>query len=60
MTDACNVLFRNAFTFNFLARQAHWKSDTLYEDAMIAAAAAVNKITVATQNAADCWALASR
>jgi hypothetical protein len=34
----------------------HRKSDTFYEDAMIAATAKVNGLTVATRNVADFWA----
>jgi len=39
--------------FRAWARLMHRKSDTLYEDAMIAATAKVHGLTVATRNVAD-------
>ena len=40
-------------TFRAWARLMHRKSDTLYEDAMIAATAVVHDLTVVTRNVAD-------
>jgi predicted nucleic acid-binding protein len=40
-------------TFRTWARLMHRRSDTLYEDAMIAATATVHKLTVVTRNIAD-------
>ncbi|MCA0326818.1 MAG: type II toxin-antitoxin system VapC family toxin [Proteobacteria bacterium] len=50
---AYNVLAMDAATFRTWARLMHRKSDTLYEDAMIAATAQVHGLTVATRNVAD-------
>ena len=50
-------------TFSFMclplpwAKLMHRRSDTLYEDAMIAATAKVHGLTVATRNVADFQAL---
>ena len=52
-----NVLPMDAATFRTWARLMHRKSDTLYEDAMIAATAKVHGLTVATRNVADFNAL---
>ena len=52
-----NVLSMDAATFRAWARLMHRKSDTLYEDAMIAATAKVHGLTVATRNVADFNAL---
>lgn len=54
---AYNVLPMDASTFRAWARLMHGKSDTLYEDAMIAATAYVHGLTVATRNVADFDAL---
>ena len=54
---AYNVLPMDAATFRAWARLMHRKSDTLYEDAMIAATAKVHGLTVATRNVADFKAL---
>jgi predicted nucleic acid-binding protein len=40
-------------TFRVLARLMHRSSDTVYEDAMIAATASVHKLTVVTRNVVD-------
>jgi predicted nucleic acid-binding protein len=48
-----NVLPMDAGTFRAWARLMHKRSDTLYEDAMIAATAAVHGLTVVTRNVAD-------
>ena len=50
---AYNVLPMDGKTFRAWARLLHRKSDTLYEDAMIAATAQVHKLTVVTRNVAD-------
>jgi predicted nucleic acid-binding protein len=48
-----NVIAMDAQTFREWARLMHRASDTVYEDAMIAATARVHKLTVATRNVAD-------
>lgn len=48
-----NVLSMDAATFRSWARLMHRKSDTLYEDAMIAATAGVHNLIVVTRNVAD-------
>jgi predicted nucleic acid-binding protein len=48
-----NVLPMDAGTFRTWARLMHKRSDTLYEDAMIAATAVVHGLTVVTRNVAD-------
>jgi predicted nucleic acid-binding protein len=50
---AYNVLPMDAPTFRAWAQLMHRRSDTLYEDAMIAATAKVHGLTVATRNTAD-------
>lgn len=57
VAGAYNVLPINASAFRDWARLMHRKSDTLYEDAMIAATARVNDLTVVTINVADFKAL---
>lgn len=52
-----NVLPMDAAVFRAWARLMHRKSNTLYEDAMIAATAQVHGLTVATRNVADFKAL---
>ncbi|WP_296869496.1 type II toxin-antitoxin system VapC family toxin [Tibeticola sp.] len=54
---AYNVLPMEAATFRTWARLMHRKSDTLYEDAMIAATAQIHGLIVATRNVADFDAL---
>lgn len=48
-----NVLPMDAAAFRVWACLMHRASDTLYEDAMIAATAKVHKFTVVTRNVAD-------
>ena len=52
-----NILPMNAEVFRAWSRLMHRKSDTLYEDAMIAATALSHGLTVATRNVADFQAL---
>ncbi|HET8706299.1 MAG TPA: PIN domain-containing protein, partial [Pseudomonadales bacterium] len=53
LADAYNVLPMGGPAFRCWAKLMHRKSDTLYEDAMIAAIAKVNGLTVVTRNVAD-------
>lgn len=48
-----NVLPMDAATFRVWAHLMHRKSDTVYEDAMIAATAKLHGLTVVTRNVAD-------
>ncbi|MFY7904855.1 MAG: type II toxin-antitoxin system VapC family toxin [Burkholderiaceae bacterium] len=57
VAGAYNVLPMDAAAFTAWAKLMHRKSDTLYEDAMIAATAKVLGLTVATRNVADFQAL---
>ena len=57
LAGVCNVLPMDAAVFRAWARLMHRKSNTLYEDAMIAATAKVHGLTVATRNVADFDAL---
>ena len=52
-----NVLPMDAMVFRAWARLMHGRSDTLYEDAMIAATAKTHGLTVVTRNVADFSAL---
>lgn len=53
VVQSYNVLPMDGKTFRTWARLMHRRSDTLYEDAMIAATATVHKLTVVTRNVAD-------
>jgi toxin FitB len=53
VTASYNVHAMDAATFRLWARLMHRKSDTLYEDAMIAATAMIHKLTVVTRNVGD-------
>lgn len=53
VAQAYNVLPMDAACFRAWARLMHRKSDTLFEDAMIAATAKLHGLTVATRNVAD-------
>ena len=48
-----NILTLNGAAFRTWAKLMHKKSDTLYEDAMIAAIAKVNNLVVVTRNITD-------
>ena len=53
LSETFNVVSMDAAAFREWARLMHRASDTLYEDAMIAATARVHKLTVVTRNVAD-------
>lgn len=53
LAAAYNVLPMSAATFRQWAKLMHRQSDTVYEDAMIAATAIENKLTVVTRNVRD-------
>lgn len=53
VAQAYNVLPMDAAVFRAWAKLIHGKSNTLYEDAMIAATASVHKLIVVTRNVAD-------
>jgi len=53
VAQSYNVLPMDGATFRAWAKMMHRRSDTLYEDAMIAATAAVHNLTVVTRNVAD-------
>jgi toxin FitB len=53
VADTFNVVPMDAQAFRVWARLMHKASDTLYEDAMIAATAKIHKFTVVTRNVAD-------
>ena len=50
---SCGVLPMDAPAFREWARLMHGRSDTIIEDAMIAATAAVHRLTVVTRNVSD-------
>lgn len=53
VANAYSVIAMDASAFRTWAKLMHKKSDTLYEDAMIAATAKVNNLIVVTRNVAD-------
>jgi toxin FitB len=53
VADTYNVLPMTAEIFRLWAKLMHKQSDTVSEDAMIAATAIVNKLTVVTRNVND-------
>jgi predicted nucleic acid-binding protein len=53
VADTYNIISMDAAIFRAWAKLMHKTSDTLYEDAMIAATAKVKKLTVVTRNIAD-------
>jgi toxin FitB len=53
VSESYNVLSMDAAAFRTWGKLMHRQSDTLYEDAMIAATAIVHKLTVVTRNVAD-------
>jgi toxin FitB len=57
VAGAYNVLPMDSAAFTAWAKLMHRKSNTFYEDAMIAATAKVHGLTVATRNVADFQAL---
>jgi predicted nucleic acid-binding protein len=57
VASAYNVLPMDAAAFRAWAKLMHRKSDTLYEDATIAATAVTNGLTMATRNVSDFKAL---
>lgn len=57
VAEAYNLLPMDTSAFRAWARLMHRRSDTLYEDAMVAATAKVHGLTVVTRNVADFTAL---
>jgi predicted nucleic acid-binding protein len=57
VAGAYNVLPMDAAAFTAWAKLMHRKSDTFFEDAMLAATAKVHGLTVASRNVADFKAL---
>ncbi|HEY4713497.1 MAG TPA: type II toxin-antitoxin system VapC family toxin [Aquirhabdus sp.] len=53
VADTYNVLPMDSSVFRVWAKLMHRTSETLYEDAMIAATAKVHHLTVVTRNVAD-------
>ena len=51
--DTFRILPMDGPAFRYWARLMHRQSDTLYEDAMIAAIAKVHQLTVVTRNVSD-------
>lgn len=60
VADTYNVLTMDGPAFRCWAKLMHRRSDTLYEDAMIAAIAKVHDLTVVTRNVADFSAFGAR
>lgn len=52
-----NILPMDVAAFRYWAKLMHRQSDTLYEDAMIAATAKIHGLTIVTRNIADYQAL---
>ena len=53
VSDSFNILSMDGRAFRCWAHLMHRQSDTLYEDAMIAAIAKVHHLTVVTRNVSD-------
>ena len=53
LANGYNILPMDVPAFRLWAKMMHRKSDTLYEDAMIAAIAVVHGLTVVTRNISD-------
>lgn len=53
VSDSFNILSMDGRAFRCWAQLMHRQSDTLYEDAMIAAIAKVHHLTVVTRNVSD-------
>lgn len=53
VANSYNVLPMDAATFRVWAQLMHRRSDTVYEDAIIAATAKVHNLTVVTRNTGD-------
>ena len=53
LAGAYNILPMDAAVFRQWAKLMHHQSDTLYEDAMIAATAHIHRLTVVTRNVGD-------
>jgi len=53
VTDSYNILPMDGQTFRIWAKLMHNQSNTLYEDAMIAATALANQLIVVTRNVTD-------
>ena len=53
LANAYNILPLNTEIFRRWAKLMHRQSDTVYEDAMIAATALIHKLTVVTRNVRD-------
>lgn len=60
VASAYNVLPMDAVTFRTWAKLMHRRSDTVYEDAMIAATARVHGLVVVTRNVSDFEPLGAR
>ena len=53
VADTYNILAMDAQAFRLWAKLMHRRSNTLYEDAMIAATARINGLAVVTRNVTD-------